>query len=225
MHEGVFRLRCNADGTRRSYDHHPLEVALIFATLEVFERRHGDIAPKKMAEHIVDVVGRISRMNKGELVNRLTKLSPQLTPEAFTKVVGLLCHDTIELSYDKNASYRIKLDMTRRRLRYIKALCRGAEDIVACLTDSKHHAYDKKRVHQLKLARRRDYASHKLYDVLANMYDVALIPNDGRPLDKKRSALFHMRRIVQIAYRSRHIKPPYRMAATLIYRQVCSSLG
>ncbi len=231
-HKGALRLRtelpADKNGFSRSYDHHPLEVAFIFAEMEVFTRQNKDkkLTPIAIADKIVETVDRAAHMSKRELKSQLFAIAQHLTEKELTTVVGLLCHDTIESSYKRNAPEHIKVARTTERYRQIRDLRKGAELIAIRMTDSKHHKNKKeKRTRQLALAKSKPYARLKIYDILPNMYDEALIPNNKRSRAKKRYMLNHMRCFVRIAHRHKHIALSYLMASERIYERSMAQLG
>lgn len=227
-HRGSNRLRPNADGSARSYVHHPMEVALLFAEMELFERRkkRGELSSHIVAEKIVEVVERNSQMDKRQLKRRLRDVCARLNGEQLIIVVGLLSHDTIESTYTKRTDEEVKQCRTIERKAEIAQLCQGSEDVALELTDPKHYKNKyEKQDGQLKLATQYRYASLKKYDVLTNMFDEPLIPSKKRNRKKKRAQITHMRHIMMVAYRSGHITLGYLKASERIYERAMAQLG
>ena len=227
-HEGVVRSRNNSDGKPRSYDHHPMEVALFYAEMEIFQRRckRRNLSSEQAADKIIEFVEHIAHMTKRQLKSRLYALSKHMDHEQMTMTVGLLCHDTIESAYEKSDSDRIKKEAVERRVAEIKALRDGAEDIALRLTDSSSHKSKlQKRTHQVRLARKRKYASLKKYDIIPNMADQMLIPHTKRSRKKKRAVLKHMHRFMRAAFHDKNIPFSYYLASERIYKKAKAQLG
>lgn len=228
VHKGTDRQRRNGDGQPRSYDHHPMEVALFFAEMEIFERRskHKNLTSEQVAKKILAIVERIADMDKPQLKRRLLTVSRQMNNDQMTTLVGLLCHDAVEEARKKGKSRRKKIKATKECVAGIRALREGAEKIAKRLTDARKHTDKKqKRKHQIKLARRRKYASVKKYDIIINMFDQMLIPDSIRDPVKKRAVLEHMHEFMCEAYQRRHISFAYYRASDLIYQKAMAQLG
>lgn len=222
VHHGVDRLRPNADGTPRTYDHHPMEVALIFAEMEIFYRRKDshDMEPEQVADKIMNVVKIASEMSKMQLKARLHKVAQKLDDKQFKILLGFLCHDTIESSYSRDMKNSLKNRISRLRRKQIHSIDAEAEKVVVRLTDSrKLPDKEAKKVRQMELARNKAYAELKQYDNFANMYDESLIPDNKRTPMQKRGAMNHMYNFMCVAHSRGHIPLASKIAAQRMYTQ------
>ena len=221
-HHGQYRLRPNEDGTPREYMCHPMEVAFIFAKTEIAKRSNPahKQCPSAQAVEIIRVVERASKMSKGELKRELVALAGRLNAQQLTIAIGLLLHDSIETSYNKNTPHKDKVTRSRERRSGIRNIRRGVQAVVSRLTDSRKHVsqYEKHK-RQLRLAANQNYASLKGYDMLANMFDEVCIPDAKRDPVKKLAALNHMHRFMKRAHAHQTISLPMRLAAERIYNQ------
>ncbi len=227
-HQGVSRMRPNADGTPRSYDHHPMEVALIFAEMEIFYRRKDsrEMQPEQVADKILNVVKIASEMSKEQLKARLHKVAGRLDDKQFNILLGFLCHDTIESSYSRDMNNAHKNRMSRLRRKQIHSIDAEVEKVVVRLTDSrKLPNKEAKKARQIELARSRAYAELKQYDNFANMYDEPLIPNDQRTPIQKRDAMNHMYNFMCVAHSRGHIPRASLIAAQRMYLQSMQRLA
>ncbi|MBY0429366.1 MAG: hypothetical protein K2Q32_09130 [Alphaproteobacteria bacterium] len=219
-HKNEYRSRINSDGKRRSYDHHPMEVALLFAEMEVFSRRakHRKLTSEQVAKKIIEIAERNAHMNKRQLKSRLLAVSRYMNNKQMTIIVGLLCHDAMEADDKKATSQKEKNQAREKRISEIKALRPGAEKIALRLTNSKRYKNkQQKRAHQVQLARNRQYARLKMYDIIANMADQMLIPDEVRSLRKKLTLLKHMNKFMRVAYKDKNIPFCFYRASERIY--------
>lgn len=227
-HEGTDRMRPNGDGTPRSYDHHPMEVALLFAEMEIFYRRADSAGadPEHVADKIINVLKIASEMNKAQLKTRLHKIARRLDKKQFTTMLGFLCHDTIESSYSRDMNNAYKNKMSRLRRKQIHSIDAETERVVVRLTDSrKLPDKEAKKARQMELARSKGYAELKQYDILANMYDEPLIPHTKRTPSQKRDAMNHMHKFMCVAHSRGHIPRASLIAAQRMYAQSMQRLA
>jgi hypothetical protein len=218
-HAGQFRLRLNDDGSKREYVCHPLEVAFIFAKTEILNRKveaHGHTLDQHV-EGIVKIVARAAAMGKEELKRELLHMIAHLSREQLTIALGLILHDTIESAYRKDTPASEKITKGRARRHQIRKIQRNVQIVASRLTDSrKHKTPAEKHARQMLLALDKGYVALKQYDVLANMYDAAWMPNGERKLGKKMEILNHMRNFMKRG--RKHIPEPMRLAAERIYQ-------